>query len=130
VNDAAKLTRIDSAHQAGKERRAPDEPGRTFTITADLDAAVKREIKNLPESAWQPYRTAAGVATDREIAETVHTMNGTEQAFRLIVLRWKVYRLAGKLVRHARGLILQVKAEAEKLRLLQSARRQCALLRC
>jgi hypothetical protein len=43
--------------------------------------------------------------------------------------RWKVYRLAGKLVRHARGLILQIKADTEKWLLLQSARLQCALLR-
>jgi hypothetical protein len=42
----------------------------------------------LAEAAWQPYRTPAGIATDREIAATVHSMNGTEQAFRLIVLRW------------------------------------------
>jgi hypothetical protein len=28
------------------------QPGRSFTITADLDAAVKREIQNLPEVAW------------------------------------------------------------------------------
>jgi hypothetical protein len=62
-------------------------PGRSFSITAHLDGAVKREIGNLPEAAWQPYRTQEGIATDREIAETVHSMNGTEQAFRLIVLR-------------------------------------------
>ena len=203
-------------------------PGRTFTITADLDVAVKREIKNLPETAWNPYRTQEGIATDREIAETVHSLNGTKQAFRLIVLRWlnpqpnlfeserycyhavathreetateviwkhngrgqsenwhkelkigagmeqmpcgqfqanalyfaigvlaynlaqllkrrvlpeayrtatlatlrwKVYRLAGKLVRHARGVILQIKADTEKWLLLQSARLQCAWLR-
>jgi len=36
-------------------------------------------------------------------------------------LRWKVYRLAGKLVRHARGCMLQIKADLEKWRLLQSA---------
>lgn len=44
-------------------------------------------------------------------------------------LRWKVYRLAGKLVRHARGLILQIKADTEKWLLLQSARLACAGLR-
>jgi len=203
-------------------------PGRTFTITADLDAAVKREIQNLPESAWQPYRTAEGLATHRQIAATVHTLNRTKQAFRLVVLRWlnpppnlfeterycyhavapnrqesaaqviwehhgrgnsenwhkelklevgmeqmpcgqreanalyfaigvlaynlarllkrqvlpasyrpatlatlrwKVYRLAGKLVRQARGLILQVKADLEKWQRLQAARLPCALLR-
>jgi hypothetical protein len=203
------------------------QPGRSFSITADLDAAVKREIQNLPETAWQAYRTADDIATDREISETVHTMNGSERAFRLIVLRWpnpqpslfesnrycyhavatnrqeaakeviwkhnqrgqcenwhkelkldlgmeqmpcgqleanalyfaigvlaynlaqllkrqvlpegyrrvtvstlrwKVYRLAGKLVRHARTWILQVKAEAEEWVLLESARGRCAAL--
>ena len=44
-------------------------------------------------------------------------------------LRWKVYRLAGKLVRHARGWMLQIKADLEKWRLLQSARVCCATLR-
>jgi len=220
--------RSDSAAYQAEVINHYSQPGRTFTITADLDVAVKREIKNLPESAWQAYRTAEGLATDREIAETVHTMNGTKEAFRLIVLRWlnpqpnlfeserycyhavatnreegaaeviwkhngrgnsenwhkelkigvgmeqmpcgqkeanalyfaigvlaynlaqllkrrvlpasyhtatvatlrwKVYRLAGKLVRHARGLILQIKADTEKWLLLQSARLQCALLR-
>jgi hypothetical protein len=204
------------------------QPGRSFSITANLDVAVKREIGNLPEAGWQAYRTADGLATDREIAATVHSMNGTEQAFRLIVLRWanpqpnlfeadrycyhavasnrqeaasvviwkhnrrgesenwhkelkvgfgmeqmpcgqfeanavyfaigvlaynlaqllkrqvlpvayrtvtvatlrwKVYRLAGKLVRHARGWRLRIKADLEKWRLLQSARVCCATLR-
>ena len=45
-------------------------------------------------------------------------------------LRWKLYRLAGKLVRHARGWILQIKADAEKWLTLQSARLSCATLRC
>jgi len=220
--------RSDSAAYQAEVINHYSQPGRTFTITADLDVAVKREIKNLPASAWQAYRTAEGIATDRQIAETVHTMNGTKPAFRLIVLRWlnpqpnlfeserycyhavatnreesapeviwkhngrgqsenwhkelkigmgmeqmpcgqweanamyfaigvlaynlaqllkrrvlpasyrtatvatlrwKVYRLAGKLVRHARGLILQIKADAEKWLLLQSARLQCAGLR-
>jgi hypothetical protein len=217
--------RSDSAAYQAEVINHYSQPGRTFTITADLDAAVKREIQHLPESAWQPYRTQDGVATDREIAETVHTMNGTPQAFRLIVLRWpnpqpslfeserhcyyavatnreetaseaiwkhngrgqsenwhkelkngvgmeqmpcgqkeanavyfgigvlaynlaqllkrrvlpqsyrtatlatlrwKIYRLAGKLVRHARGLILRIKVDAEKWLLLQTARWQCA----
>jgi hypothetical protein len=220
--------RSDSAAYQAEVIDYYSRPGRTFTITADQDAAVKQAIKNLPESDWKPYRTAEGIATDREIAETVHTMNRTKQAFRLIVLRWlnpqpnlfeaarycyhpvasnreesapeviwkhngrgssenchkelkigvgmeqmpcgqreanalyfaigvlaynlaqllkrrvlpesyrtatlatlrwKVYRLAGKLVRHARGLILQIKADTEKWLLLQSARVQCALLR-
>ena len=220
--------RSDSAAYQAEVINYYHQPGRTFTITADLDVAVKREIKHLPEGAWKPYRTPEGIATDRQIAETVHALNGTPQAFRLIVLRWlnpqpnlfeterygyhavasnreegaaeviwkhngrgnsenwhkelkvgvgmeqmpcgqkeanalyfaigvlaynlaqllkrrvlppsyatatlatlrwKVYRLAGKLVRHARSLILQIKADTEKWLLLQSARLQCALLR-
>jgi hypothetical protein len=220
--------RSDSAAYQAAVINYYSQAGRSFSITADLDVAVKREIRNLPETAWQAYRTADGLATDREIAETVHSMNGTEQAFRLIVLRWpnpqpnlfaadrycyhavaanreeaasaviwkhnqrgesenwhkelkvgfgmeqmpcgqfeanavyfaigvlaynlaqllkrqvlpaayrtatvatlrwKVYRLAGKLVRHARGWRLQIKADLEKWRLLQSARVCCATLR-
>jgi hypothetical protein len=220
--------RSDSAAYQAEVIDYYSQPGRTFTITADLDAAVKQAIKHLAESEWKPYGTAEGTATDREIAETVHTMNRTKQAFRLIVLRWlnpqpnlfeaerycyyavatnreerateviwkhnergnsenwhqelkigvgmeqmpcgqfqanalyfaigvlaynlaqllkrqvlpasyrpvtlatlrwKVSRLAGKLVRHARGLILQIKADTEKWLLLQSARLQCAWLR-
>jgi len=220
--------RSDSAAYQAAVINHYSQPGRSFTITADLDAAVKREIQNLPEVAWQPYRTQEGITTDRESAETVHSMNGSEQAFRLMVLRWpnpqpnlfeadrycyhavatnreepaseviwkhnqrgesenwhkelkvgfgmeqmpcgqleanalyfaigvlaynlgqllkgrvlpasyrtvtvatlrwKVYRLAGKLVRHARGWMLQIKADLGKWLLLQSARVGCATLR-
>jgi hypothetical protein len=219
--------RSDSAGYQAAVINHYSRPGRSFSITAHLDGAVKREIENLPETAWQAYQTAEGVATDRQIAETVHSMKGTERAFRLIVLRWpnpqpnlfessrychyavasnreeaaseviwkhnergqcenwhkelkldlgmeqmpcgqleanalyfaigvlaynlaqvlkrqvlpeayrrvtvstlrwKVYRLAGKLVRHARAWVLQVKADAEKWLLLESARRCCAAL--
>ncbi len=47
----------------------------------------------------------------------------------LATLRRKVYRLAGKLVRHARGLFLQIKADTEKWLMLQFGRRKCACLR-
>ncbi|HVA01860.1 MAG TPA: transposase, partial [Terriglobia bacterium] len=43
-------------------------------------------------------------------------------------LRWKLYRLAGKLVRHARGWVLRIKADLEKWRLLETARLRCAAL--
>ena len=44
-------------------------------------------------------------------------------------LRWKLYRLAAKLVRHARGWVLRIKADLEKFELLQAARLCCASLR-
>ena len=51
-----------------------------FTITADQDRGVKEAIRCIKE--WRPYDK------DREIGETIHTMNHTKEAFRLIVQRW------------------------------------------
>ena len=51
-----------------------------FTITSDQDKGVRESIKAIGE--WRPYQG------DREIGETIHTMNNTKEAFRLIVLRW------------------------------------------
>jgi len=59
--------------------------GRSFTIRVGRNAAVEREIRNLPETARQPCRSKAGLATDPGIPESVHTVNGTEQDIRLIV---------------------------------------------
>ena len=53
-----------------------------FTITADQDKAVKAAIRAIKREEWQPYEKG------REVAETIHTMNGTKEAFRLIVQRW------------------------------------------
>ncbi len=53
-----------------------------FTITADKDEAVKKVIKAIPEKEWQHYKY------DRQIAETIHTMEKTTEAFRLVVQRW------------------------------------------
>ena len=56
------------------------ETGKVFAIGADQDAAVKAAIANIPEGEWKAFR-------DGEIAETVHCMNKTNKAFRLIVMR-------------------------------------------
>jgi hypothetical protein len=53
-----------------------------FTITADQDKAVKAAIKAIKGEEWHHYEK------DREVAETIHTMNETKEAFRLIVQRW------------------------------------------
>lgn len=72
--------RSDSAfYQAGVLNWC-EEKGVLFTITADQDQAVKEVIKAIRE--WRPCKG------DREIGETVHTMKGTNQAFRLVVQRW------------------------------------------
>lgn len=53
-----------------------------FTITADQDSAVKQVVGEIPGGEWRRYWG------DREVAETVHTMGHTREAFRLIVQRW------------------------------------------
>lgn len=60
--------------------------GTTFTIAVDKDSAVRELIKGLKR--WIPLKLEDGTITGREIAETVHTMNKTDKAFRLIMLRW------------------------------------------
>jgi hypothetical protein len=53
-----------------------------YGICADQDSAVKEAIANIKPGEWREYRG------DREIAETVHTMNHAKEAFRLVVIRW------------------------------------------
>ncbi len=56
-----------------------------FAIGGDLDEAVVRQINSLGESDWRAYQNGF-------IAETIHCMNKTDQAFRLIVIRRPVQR--------------------------------------
>jgi hypothetical protein len=54
-----------------------------WTITAPQDTAVQAVIASIPESAWQEPELGAGF----ELAESVHSMEETKKAFRLIVKR-------------------------------------------
>lgn len=74
--------RADSAsYQAGVMNRCFKDH-LVFTITADQDSAVKEAIRGIGQGEWQAHEG------DRQIAETVHTMNRSREAFRLIVQRW------------------------------------------
>ena len=82
-----KYYRSDSAaYQAGVINHC-FEHDMLFTITADQDKGVKESIKSIKK--WLPYEK------DRETGETIHTMNNTKRAFRLIVQRWP--KLQGQL---------------------------------
>jgi hypothetical protein len=72
--------RADSAAYQAAIFNACEEKKQRFAIGADLDAAVKAVIAEIPEAAWMKWR-------DAEIAETVHSMAKTQKAFRLIVVR-------------------------------------------
>ena len=80
--------RSDSAWYQAEVVNHCSQGNRTFSITADQDSAVKAAQAQIPEDQWRKFYSREGLATDREIAETVHCMNETKQAFRLIVLRW------------------------------------------
>jgi len=77
-----KLTaiRADSAAYQAAIFNWCEETGKVFAIGADQDVAVKAAIKAISECEWKTFR-------DGEIAETVHCMNKTDKAFRLIVVR-------------------------------------------
>jgi hypothetical protein len=72
--------RADSAAYQAAILNWCEDTGKVFAIGADQDAAVKAVIAAIPEKNWKLFR-------DGELAETVHTMNATKKAFRLIVMR-------------------------------------------
>lgn len=61
-----------------------------WAITADLDKAVKALISRIPDDEWKEPEKGCGY----EIAETVHSMNKTKEAFRLVIKR-ELRRQAG-----------------------------------
>jgi hypothetical protein len=77
--------RIARARSDGAGRQAAifnwcEAHGATFAVGADLDAAVDAAIGSIPAGDWRPCR-------DGWIARTVHGMNETRKAFRLVVVR-------------------------------------------
>lgn len=72
--------RADSASYQADIFNYCEKKGVKFAIGGDKDEAVKRLIGSIPESDWRPFR-------DGHIAETVHSMNKTENSFRLVVIR-------------------------------------------
>jgi hypothetical protein len=60
---------------------------RRFTITADHDTAVMERIQKISKHAWKQGRNPDGSEADYHVAETVHTMNNTTEAFRLVIKR-------------------------------------------
>ncbi len=75
--------RADRASYQAEVFNLCSEKGIRFVIGADLDPAVRAAVGRIPDTAWRSYR-------DGHIAETVHTMNKTHNAFRLIVVRRRI----------------------------------------
>lgn len=77
--------RSDSAAYQADVFNYCEENGVTFAIGADLDEAVRGAMARIPAEAWRRYQ-------EGWIAETVHSMNKTKKAFRLVVIRRPVQK--------------------------------------
>jgi len=75
--------RADSASYQAELINALEADGVFWTLTADQDQAVKEAIGSIPEADWEEPTVGCGY----QVAETVHTMAHTHQAFRLIIKR-------------------------------------------
>lgn len=75
-----KAFRADSAAYQAEIINYCNENGIDFAIGADLDSAVVSQIQSLQDRDWHVYKNGF-------IAETVHCMNKTKKAFRLVVIR-------------------------------------------
>jgi hypothetical protein len=72
--------RSDSAAYQAKVINHCEERGMKFAIGGDLDTSVRKAIAAIGKEEWREYGNGW-------IAETVHSMEKTKKAFRLIVIR-------------------------------------------
>lgn len=75
--------RSDSASYQAALFNQLEEDGVRYGITADQDKAVKKVIGLIDQKDWKEPVPGCG----HQLAETVHCMNGTKKAFRLVVKR-------------------------------------------
>ena len=75
--------RADSASYQAELFNQLEEDGVKYGVTADQDKAVKKVIGLMGEEEWREPVKGCGY----ELGETVHCMNETKKAFRLVVKR-------------------------------------------
>ncbi len=83
-----KRVRIDAAGYQAKVINYINKKESKYTITVSKDESVKKAIRRIPEEEWKILKDKYGIRTGREYAEFIHTMNGSDHAFRIIVQRW------------------------------------------
>jgi hypothetical protein len=85
--------RGDSASYQAELFNQLEEDGVKYGVTVDQDKAVKLVIALIPSGDWKEPVKGCGY----ELAETVHCMNETKKAFRLVVKReiWRQGELFG-----------------------------------
>ena len=78
-------SRSDSAAYQSDVIDLLNDEGIGYTITADLDEAVQKAIREVPVERWQAFRDRDGFESGRQISETVHTMEESDHGFRLVI---------------------------------------------
>ena len=73
--------RLDSAGYQAEIFNYCEDTGKTFAIGGRLNAPTLQAIAAIPDAAWKTYADCA-------VAETVHSMDDTKKAFRLIVVKY------------------------------------------
>jgi len=94
--------RSDSASYQADLFNQLEGDGVKYAITADQDKAVKGLIASIADAEWKEPKRGCGY----EIAETIHCMNQTKKAFRLVVKRevrgqGELFEKGGKYFYHA-----------------------------
>lgn len=86
--------RADSASYQAEVINALETDHVTWTITADMDHAVKELIASISKKEWIEPVKGCGY----EVAETVHSMNKTKKSFRVVIKRepWRQGKLFDK----------------------------------
>jgi len=89
--EGKKITKVllDSEYYTNEVMEYLSEKGVLWAIAVDKDSAVKAAIEAIPQAEWKPFTTRDGNHTDRELAETIHSTNKGNLAFRIAVLRWR-----------------------------------------
>jgi len=80
-NKKIKYIRADSASYQAKIFNHCEDNNIKFVISAPLDESIKYNIDNIPNDKWEK------LSESEEIAEFIHTMNNTNNAFRVIVTK-------------------------------------------
>ena len=83
--DIEVFLRVDSAWYNSDVFNRCDEKGVKFTISVKFDSAVNKAIEIIPATHWRPLSDSPGY----EITETVHATEKSNNAHRLIVIRWE-----------------------------------------
>jgi hypothetical protein len=83
------LVLLDNEYYCNEVIEFLTDKGVRWAIAVDKDSAVLKAIGAIACGEWQPFKNKDGIATGREIAETVHATNKGQVAFRLVVLRWR-----------------------------------------